>query len=535
MPNFTANTTIQAGGEKLSATATGDYSEVFRMTLSSPFGTSTTGTFQEAIQTHSITSAGYAKDLKYLLIKNIGKSAIELHFTIEAWTDAAPDAHTADAERFLRFLIPVGDYMLLPNIRLVDYGTEGTGAGAGVMTAAGITPDTNLYEALNNTAVGDPQLVDGSGMASDATVTACIVDDTSYLYPGDLIQLETEIIRIDQISSATATIVTRGMYGSQAATHADDTPIRLPFFNAYHKYGDTSINGGGDGSAAKCKTDVNGRFKCFNFFGYGRDAKYEADGITPGSVSIQFRTEGGYQELGLSGITGSTHSGLAASTNYAFDIQVDGGTNFNNLTFTTDTSNLNFGGTNGVISKIQAALNTQYYTAGNLFQRGVNVGIVNGDIRFTSRTNHSASAIALTAEDGADASFFGTGRIPAVGAIEPAVPKRFANRYTNKSNVAPIIGTESSIKSAIKGVAGMCTDDGKGNLIGAATGTINYGSGALDFTALPNADFLVWMSYGSALSGNIKTETENCNAIKEFRFRGTNWNVDATIEFIGMN
>ena len=163
------------------------------------------------------------------------------------------------------------------------------------------------------------------------------------------------------------------------------------------------------------------------------------------------------------------------------------------------------------------------------------MGIVNGDIRFTSRTNHSASAIALTAEDGADASFFGTGRIPAVGAIEPAVAKEFASRYVNKANVAPIIGSESSIKSAIKGVAGMCTDDGKGNLVGAATGTINYGSGALDFTALPNADFKVWMSYGSALSGNVKTETTNCNAIKEFRFRGTNWNVDATIEFIGMN
>ena len=532
MPNFTANTTIQAGGEKLSASASGDYGEVFRMTLSSPFGTSTTGTFQEAIQTHSITSAGYAKDLKYLLIKNIGKSAIELHFTIEAWTDAAPDAHTADAERFLRFLIPVGDYMLLPNIRLVDYGTEGTGAGAGVMTAAGITPDPNLYEALNNTASGDAQLI---AEALDGTETGIDVDDTSYLYPGDLIQVGTEVIRVDQISSATSFIGVRGAYGSSAASHSDDTAIRVPFFNAYHKYGDTSINGGGDGSAAKCKTDVNGRFKCFNFFGFGRDANYEADGITPGSVSIQFRTEGGYQELGLSGITSSTNSGLSASTNYAFDIQVDGGTNFDNLTFTTDSSNLNFGGANGIIPKIQAALDTQYYTAGNLFQRGVDVGIVNGDIRFTSRTNHSASAIALTAEDGADASFFGTGRVPAVGAIEPAVAKEFASRYVNKANVAPIIGSESSIKSAIKGVAGMCTDNGKGNLIGAATGTINYGSGALDFTALPNADFKVWMSYGSALSGNVKTETTNCNAIKEFRFRGTNWNVDATIEFIGMN
>ena len=444
MPNFSATTTIKTGDETLSASATGEYGEVFRMTLSAPFGTATTGTFQEAIQTHTVTTAGYAKDLKYLLIKNIGASALELHFTIEAWESL----YTNAAETFLRFLIPVGDYMLLPNIRLIAWDTEASGAGAGTIDQGGYTPNSNLYVALNNIAAGDAQLLSSGAMASDATVTSAAVDDTSYLYPGDLIQIGSEIIRINEITSATGFKCTRGMYGSTAATHADDSAVLLPFFNAYHKYGDVSINGGGDGSAAKCKTDIEGRFKCFNMFGQGRNANYVGDGITPGSFAMLFRTEGGYQQLGLSGITANSHTGLAASTAYEFDIQVDGGTNFDNLTFTTDSSNLNWGGASGVISKIQSALNTQYYTAGNLFQRGVDLAIVNGDIRFSSRSNRSGSAIALTAGASGTAEFFGTGRVPAVASLEPAVPKRFPSRFKNKDNLTPIIGTSSSIKSA---------------------------------------------------------------------------------------
>ena len=103
----------------------------------------------------------------------------------------------------------------------------------------------------------------------------------------------------------------------------------------------------------------------------------------------------GYQELNLTGITPSTHSGLAASTEYKFNITVDGGSVFANLAFTTDASNLNFGGNNGIIGKIQAALDAQFYTAGNLFEKKVSVGIVNGDIRFTSGDRTRASAILL--------------------------------------------------------------------------------------------------------------------------------------------
>lgn len=58
----------------------------------------------------------------------------------------------------------------------------------------------------------------------------------------------------------------------------------------------------------------------------------------------------GYQELGLSGITASTKTGLVASTVYYFKIAVDGGTALE-LSITTDGSNGNFGGRNGLIQK----------------------------------------------------------------------------------------------------------------------------------------------------------------------------------------
>ena len=533
MPKFNATTIIETGKEKLSASATGDYGEVFRMTLEAPFGTSTNGTFQEAIQTHTITGAGYARDLRYLLIKNIGASAIELHFTIESWADAAPD--TNGAESYLRFLIPSGDYMMLPNIRLVAYDTEATGAATGILiSASGATPDANLYEALNTIAASDAQLI---AEALDATEETITVDDSTFFYVGDLIQVETEIMEITEITDGTTILVKRGAYGSTAATHSDDTAIRLPFFNAYHEYGDTSYNGGGDGSAVKCKTDVSGRFKMFNMIGFARDANYDADGIVPGSFSMVFRTEGGYQELGLQGVTPSTNSGLSSNTLYYFTLGCDGGSTIE-ISFTSGT-NVNFGGSDGIIAKIQEALDTQFYTAGNLFERKVLVNIVNGDIRFTSGSNNSASAIALTAgTSGASAAneFFdgATGRIPA--SPKTAVPASFPKRFKSKSNLSAVTGSGSNVLRLEKDTSSLAWDDGKGNIIGAATGKISYSTGAVDImSGPPNADFKVWFDYGAALSGGIKTTDAACNGIKEFRFRGVNYNVDAKIEFIGLN
>ena len=42
MPSFNTTTTINTGKEVLTASSSGQYGEVFRMTLSAPFGTATT-------------------------------------------------------------------------------------------------------------------------------------------------------------------------------------------------------------------------------------------------------------------------------------------------------------------------------------------------------------------------------------------------------------------------------------------------------------------------------------------------------------
>ena len=289
--------------------------------------------------------------------------------------------------------------------------------------------------------------------------------------------------------------VKRGVYGSTAATGAADTdPVRFPFFNAYHDFDKFSV----------AQTDANGRFKCMNFFGQARSAT-ESSGIVPGSFTIKFY-EAGYQELGLSGITSATNSGLTASTAYAFDIQVDGGTNFDNLTFTTDSSNVNFGGTNGVIAKIQSALDTQFYTSGNLFEKKVHVGIVGGDIRFTSGSHLSTSAIAITAEDGGDASFLGTGRIPAVGNIDAAVGAKLPDdviydKVTYATSPNPVFGY----------------DDGYGTIQGMCRGTINYETGAIDIVGCPiNAEFVISALTNSAFAGKLnESETNRVNSLVE--------------------
>jgi hypothetical protein len=204
--------------------------------------------------------------------------------------------------------------------------------------------------------------------------------------------------------------------------------------------------------------------------------------------------QAGFQSLGLSGLTGSTNSGLTASTAYEFDIQVDGGTNFDNLTFTTDSSNVNFGGTNGVIQKIQEALDTQFYTSGNLFEKKVHVGLVNGDLRFTSGSHLSTSAIALTAGSTGAAEFFGTGRIPAVGSINAAIGAKLPDDVLYDKvtfETTPNIGS-------------ICYDDGLGNIRGMCNGSLNYETGRLEIHgAPPNAEFVFSVMHSTAFSGRL--------------------------------
>ena len=349
---------------------------------------------------------------------------------------------TVDGTEYLQVLLNPKEEVIMPSTRAIMHDSIAEWDGTVVTATA---PNANEYVDSG----ADIDTATSGDVASDAAVTTIYLEDghSNYLTAGDLIRLENEILEVLTVGTgadlANSTItVKRGMYGSTAATHADDVAVRLPFFNAYHDFDKYSV----------AQTDDLGRFKAMNFFGLGRAASGQA-GIGAGSIAIQFY-ESGYQGLGLSDLSSNTESGLTASTAYEFDIQVDGGTNFDNLSFTTDSSNTKFGGSSGIVAKIQSALDTQYYTAGNLFQKRISVGLEGGDLVFRSGSNLSTSAIALTAGSTGTAEFFGTGRIPAVGDIEAAVAARLATEKTYN----PI--TNSSTYKQI-----FIRDDGYGNLI----------------------------------------------------------------------
>ena len=480
--------------------------------------------FINVLTVSTTKGANTVSNIKALCVYNQGTVGAELQFIVQDWLDNSNTDEknsvdlgpgSATVYRYITILLPAGEFIYLPNGRLISYAEDASGANA--TSVSNVAPNSNEY--TDSTA--DVDTATDGAIASGTTTTTLYLEDghSKFFKTGDLIRLENEICEVTAVgtgadlANSTLTII-RGTHGSTAATHADDVPVRFPFFNAYNNYNKYSV----------AQTNKNGKFKALNFFGYGRTGDAIADGLVPGSVCFKFYNSG-YQELGLSGITANTNTGLAASTAYKFNITVDGGSVFVDFSFTTDSSNLNFGGKNGVLSKIQDALDTQYYTSGNLFEKRVTIGIVNGDVRVTSGSHLSTSAILLAAP-GSGTTPFGVGRITAIGSIESAVAARLPedtlfDRVTDEER--PNIGS-------------IMYDDGNGNLVGAGTGTINYETGAVDFTAPVNAEFVVSATYLSAQSGGTDVSTTNgYNHITSVGARSTNSKLNAKVKVIALN
>ena len=504
MPNFTTTTNITTGrGDTLTATKSGQYEDVFNVRQECD----NTSTFINIILGGS-KSQGTLEDCKTLIIKNSSPVGAEIQIKTETWAQATPD--TNGGLSYQTFLLAANDYMMFPNFRQINYGTT-DGSAADSYQLTNQAPDSNMYVAVNNPAGGDAQLLD-EGSNIDNAVTNFTVDDGDFFKVGDLIRLDNEIMEVTSISTDELYVI-RGTHGSAKASHNDDVAIRFPFFNAYADFDKYST----------AQTDASGRFKCMNFFGYGR-TEGVCDGLVAGSISGKFY-EAGYQELGLSGITASTKTGLAASTAYAFDIAVDGGSD-HTLSFTTDSSNGNFGGTNGLIQKIQAALDAQFYTtSSNLLNKKVHCAIVSGDIRFTSGQHLLTSEISISAP-ASGTTPFGVGAINmAVGDIEGAVAAKLPVDTINdkKSNVS------------IPNTSAFFYDDGHGNILGACNGTINYETGAIDLQGCPpNANFVVDANYGTAHAGGNEFTTTAGNSIVQVAGRSCNSKINAVIEVIGL-
>ena len=357
-------------------------------------------------------------------------------------------------------------------------------------------PDSNAYVASSTSLLAEAQAADEPEITIDDGSAGSV---QNMFKVGDLIRIEDEIMRVTAITDTDgdaaytpmSITVEKGLYGSSSTSHNNNDPIRFPFFNMHGEFDSTN----------KLSTDVQGKWWSKNFFGLGRKALAVPAGITPGTFCMRFYSQG-YQELGLSGITSSTNSGLVAGGSYWLKIAIDGGT-AESINFTLDSSNVAFGGTNGVISKIQSVLDEKYYNKdANIFEQKATVGIIDGDIRFTSGSHLSTSAIALTAgADGASAAYnwFAqlNGRIKALANIDAAVPARLPD----DSVFDPITYNASPNKTE------FAYDLGDGTITGAATGTINYETGELKLlNAPPLANFEYSVAHTGALSGKLNSD-----------------------------
>ena len=371
-------------GDSYNFSLSESYNEVFNLRQE----VDNSDAFIKLVGSSTSISAQNLQNLRAMVIKNHGKVSAEVQFKYTEFKNNSnvDDANSVDmgggatVARYASFLLGSGEYIFMPNVRWLGYNEAASGANAKPTTNGAYLSLTSDLEVDSGTTIND------SGF--EAADTELTVADSDYFEIGDLIQVgindttatRIEVMRITAISTHTLT-VERALYGTSAADKDSQTnatsgavngaKVYFPIFNAYGDYNDFSV----------VQTDTAGRFKAYNFFGYGRVADGTADGIVPGSIAGKFY-QPGYQAFGMKGITPSTNSGLSVSTAYYFTIAVDGGSTIE-ITFTTDGSNVKFGGTTGIIRKIQDALDAQFYTAGNLFEKRVVVGIVDGDLRFT--------------------------------------------------------------------------------------------------------------------------------------------------------
>ena len=459
----------------LSSAGNGNRTPAFQRTKSISYGTTD--------QIFSAASSASASDPSGVLPRtieliNTGNVPIFNMIGYETYSNETTDV---GATRYLHVMLMPGE-TYYPSVRAV-ISTEAASTQFDGTTLDNQAPNSNMFADISTISSGFDNTTDPVTIASA---------DGDYWRVGDMMRSNAEVVQITAISGANLT-VNRAMLGTSAASHGDGETLRLQFSNDYHDIGKYSV----------CQTNANGKFKASNFFGKGRSAS-GTSGIVPGSVNIKFYNPG-YQSLGLSGISSSTNSGLTASGTYKLDLTVDGGSLFEDLTIVIDSTNTNFGGTNGVLQKIQDALNTQYYTAGTLFETAVTVGIVDGDIRFTSGQRKSGSAMSLADTGDSDSLLDASakGRIPAVTAIAKAVPARLPDDVTYD----PLTYTSKPTNV-------FCYDDGRGNIGGACSGTINYESGAISLTGCPsNAEFVFSCLENTAFAGKINTSDtgrKNC-------------------------
>ena len=545
--NLNATLNVSYGGQELSKTLIKNYNDfsVVKKTV-----TGADLPLAVVLFSKGASLAGTFLDCKFVLICNEGAVSSEITLTMPAWTGGTPDT-SGDPLQRVHFILNPNEYVIYPNIAYIHYGTS--------VNAAGNGDDTALDNAVPNSAL----FVD-SGVNLDAKLeddaTSLGVADIAPFEVGDLVQvginastttrievMEVTAITIDDAGTdqdgAGALVVTRGLFGTSLADGDSQTDasngavsganIHLPFFNEYYDH-DRALSG----SSQLVQTDNKGRWKSRNFFGQGRSLVgfKEGQGLVQGSVAIKFYNSAS-QEISFGGttsnieITSTTDSKLTASTAYAFDLTIDDSSAVT-VAFTTDSSNTNFGGANGVINKIQTQINTlTRTTGGGLYGYGCTVAISKGNLKFTSHSH-------LAPHDGtngskillADASS-GTNLLSGSAGIFPddaVLNAPIASALPDDKVIDTTTGVSYTNLDA------FMYDDGNGNLIyqGTMVGSVVYMTGAIQWVipSLSNAQFVINAHYASAVSGGLKLGANvDDNGINGIYARSMNEKIDTTI------
>ena len=442
-----------------------------------------------------------------LVLCNEGTQTIELRLGLANFNETDDKIDTSTSARFVHTLLNGGEFIYLPHNLFFVYDTSSTKSatfksntnGDGVKQAF-VDPDSaTRSDGQNRLGVGritpttdytsstDPTIkLNGAISSSTATTITTDNHNLSYFFTNDIIQIGSEKMRIVSVPSTTTLEVERGVLGTtSASSHSDDSVINLDYLNESN---DTVI-----------KTNSNGVYQSSTFFGYGRHNTGDPRGLQRGSISIKVR-EPAYQEFGLTGQTVNTSTGLATSTSFDFKITNDGDSQ-QTITIVTDSSNVNWGGTNGILNKINDQFRALYKA--NTFTFLPKIAIVNGDIRVTSGSRLSTSSIVLA--DGTSNNLIGgsAGRIPNVDNYITQATKMPRNYETGK----------------------IIFDDGKGNLSGGqGSGTIDYTSGAVVLNTFADAQFEISCAFNQALSGSTlinsnqpRISTIQAQSINSFR------------------
>jgi len=397
-------------------------------------------------------------DFNCAIIQCVSETPVEMTLEIPA---VAVGTDISSSQTHVNCILTPNKYMVLPTSNIFEYNTT----SAARKTGTGGAGNTQTFVAPSNTGAENLTTLDGA--ITDATATTLTASDGPYFKVNDVIKIGSELMLVTNVDAHVLT-VERGHLGTTAATHSDTANIAIWFYNEQN---DTRVS-----------TNDRGYYSANTFFGKGRNSQSPM-GLVPGSVAVKVPFDA-YQELGLSGQSLASDTGLTTNTAYKFKITMTEkgtSTNYDDITITTSASHARWGGSDGVLQKIQDAMDA--------LNIGADIAIVGGDIRFTARNHHIDQKINILAPSGSPA-IWNVGNIPAIGDILAFNDSRFPTD-TQKDFIM--------------------LDDGEGNLFRKAGGggTISYDTGAITLYGLPPRSEFNVSAYFNSFAGEITDDTNN--------------------------